>query len=100
MSVTLSHGEDSSYVRLEGAIDIADAAELKVALLEALERGKAVEVVLDETVSLDVTAVQLLWAAQREAQRAVLGPHFAVQVPQAVSAALADVGLKEHFTFS
>jgi anti-anti-sigma factor len=100
MSVALTHGENSSLVHLEGAIDISDAADLKVALLEALERGKAIEVALSSVAGLDVTAVQLLWAAQREAQRAAVALNFAGQVPEAVSAALADAGLKEHLAFS
>ncbi len=100
MSVALTHGEDSSLVHLKGAIDIADAAELKTVLLDALRRGSTIEVALDSATSLDVTAVQLLWAAQRGAQSAAVALHFAGPVPEAISAALADAGLKEHLAFS
>ena len=100
MSVALTHREDSSLVHLEGAIDIADAAPLKAVLLQALKRGNAIEVALDSATSLDVTAIQLLWAAQREAQRAAVACAFAGPVPEAVSAALADAGLKEYLAFS
>jgi len=100
MSVTLSHGEDSSCVRLEGTIDIGDAADLKTALLAALGPRNTVEVALDGVTGLDVTAVQLLWAAQREAQRVNVALHFSGRVPEAVRAVLADAGLKEHLEFS
>ncbi len=100
MSVFLNREEDSSRVRLDGVLDISDAAELKAVLLEALGRAKPVEVALDGASSLDVTAVQLLWAARREAETKAVPFHFAGDVAEAVSAALADVGLKEHLAFS
>ena len=99
MSVTLIRGEESSRVCLEGVVDIEDAAELKAFLIEALERGNAVEVVLDGVTGLDVTAVQLLWSAQQEAQRAAIALRFAGQLPEAVSALLSGVGLREHLEF-
>jgi anti-anti-sigma factor len=93
MSVTLSHGEDSSCVRLEGAIDIAGAAEMKTVLLEALNRRRPVKVALDGVTGLDITAVQLLWAAQHEAERAGVGFDFAGPIPETVFAALNGAGL-------
>ena len=95
MSIALTQGEDSSRVQLEGAIDIADAAELKSALLEALRRKKPVEVALDGVTSLDVTAVQLLWAARREAAKAAVRFDLPGGVPETVCAALADAGFRE-----
>ena len=100
MSINLHHGESSSRVRLEGVIDIADAAALKAVLVEALGRGKAVEVALENVTGLDVTAVQLIWSAQREAEKAALALHFSGSVPDAVSDALDDAGLKEHVVFA
>ncbi|HEY1802923.1 MAG TPA: STAS domain-containing protein [Terracidiphilus sp.] len=95
MSVTLSQGENASRVLLEGCIDIADAGELNAALLQALGSGKTVEVALENLTGLDVTAVQLLWAAQREAQRKSIAIRFAGTVPAQVLDALADMGLTE-----
>ncbi len=100
MSIALNQGEDSSRVLLEGAIDIADAEELKTVLLEALGRAKPVEVVLDGAASFDVTAVQLLWAARREAEKAAVRFDFSGGVAETVSAALADAGLREVFRVS
>jgi anti-anti-sigma regulatory factor len=65
-------------IRLTGCVDISAAAELKRVLMEALnsdlgsgpetERGLSIDVNALE--SVDVTAVQLLWAARRQAQAA------------------------------
>ena len=95
MSVTLNQEEDSSLVRLEDEIDIAGAAEMKAVLIEALNCGKRVKVALDKVVGLDVTAVQLLWVAGREAKRVGVELEFAGPIPEAVSAALNGAGFGE-----
>ena len=74
-------------------MDIAASAELKKALLEALSAGKKVSVNLGKATELDVTAVQLLWAAAREARG--LGVEFALdgqELPE-IRSALLDSGL-------
>jgi len=68
--VALSQEAETAMIWLEGAIDITTAGDLKAALLEAIEAGSAISVVVDTATDLDVTAVQLLWAANREAKRA------------------------------
>ena len=69
--------ETQSLIGLEGAIDIASAAELKKLLLEGLNSGREVRVSLAGATDLDVTAVQLLWAAEREASRSGVTCFFA-----------------------
>ena len=77
---------------LEGAVEIDQAAELKCRLEAALAGGGAVRVDLERTTELDVTAVQLLWAAGRAARAA--GIDFALAPPPAeVMAALAEADL-------
>lgn len=95
MSVTLSQSEDLIRVQLEGAIDIADAAEMKAVLVQALGFGRSVNVVLDGVMGLDVTAVQLLWAAHREAEKLGIGFNFQGKVPHSVSFILNDAGVGE-----
>jgi len=93
MPVTLKLTKTKSTVSLEGAIDIATSAELKKVLLEALSAGKKVSVALGKATDLDVTAVQLLWAARREACR--LGVEFALdgqELPE-IRSALLESGL-------
>ena len=67
MGVALEQGEESSTIRLEGAIDIALAGELRAALLAALTSGGELLIALGGATDLDVTAMQLLWAARRMA---------------------------------
>ena len=77
MSIALNESDESSLVRLDGAIDISSAADLKTALIGALQNGKQVCVSVEKASDLDVTAFQLLWAAKREAER--LGVPFALE---------------------
>jgi anti-anti-sigma regulatory factor len=95
VSIALEQNTDSSLIRLDGEIGIALAADLKQLLLEALGSGSAVRVSLEGATGLDVTAVQLLWAAEREARRA--GADFALTgaAPEPVLAALGNAGLFE-----
>jgi anti-anti-sigma regulatory factor len=92
MPVTLEQSETQRLIRLEGAINIACAAELKALLLRALGSGREVCVSLEGATELDVTAVQLLWAAEREAREAGNGFVFAGPVPESVSIALGHEG--------
>jgi anti-anti-sigma factor len=96
VSIILEQSESLSVIHLEGAVDIAAAAELKEALLKALEGPGEVLVSLeklDQAAGLDVTAVELLWAAGREAKKSGAAFSLVGQAPEEVSAALADAGL-------
>ncbi len=100
MSIALSQTEDASAIRLEGAIDISSAAELKAALLDAVKSGKRIDVSLAQAGDLDVTAVQLLWAAKREAeQNGVAFAHEGHPAEHARSL-LSDAGLDMLAVFS
>lgn len=94
MGIALEQSEESSVIRLEGAIDIACATELKKVFLDALASGNPVRVALDGCTDLDVTAVQLLWAAEHEARALALGFKLAGPVPEPVWAALKDAGFE------
>jgi hypothetical protein len=75
-------------------IDISCAAELKTTLLEALKPGKAMRLRLDPKADLDVTATQLLWAAERAAKASGITFTLAGQVPERVSATLKAAGFE------
>jgi anti-anti-sigma regulatory factor len=94
LAIVLEQHEALNVIRLEGVIDIALAAELKTTLLEALKSAKALRVALNADADLDVTAIQLLWAVEREAK--ALNVDFALDggVPETVSAALKDAGFE------
>lgn len=80
-------------IRLVGAIDITQAAELKTMLMEAIQQEKPIRVLLEGVTRLDITVVQLLWAAEREARLAGREFGLASEVPETVRAALRSAGL-------
>ncbi len=95
MGITLDESKSKAVISLEGAVDISSAAELKTLLLRALDSGKKVRVSLDKATVLDVTAVELLWAAEREASKASIKFSFSGPAPVEVSAALSQAGLQQ-----
>ena len=95
MPVTLEQKDALAFIQLEGAIDVGCAAELKELLMEKLKSSSAVYVSLESATGLDVTAVQLLWAAAREAQRLGVEFRFKGQMPEALRCGLAEVGMEE-----
>jgi len=96
VGINLDQSENSSVIRLEGAIDISAAAEFKKLLLQACGAGKEVRVALDGATDLDVTAVQLIWAARRWAERAGVDFTLSGAPPESVLSALGFAGL-QHF---
>jgi anti-anti-sigma regulatory factor len=94
LAVTLEQSDQGCTVRLEGEINIGVAAELKKVLIEALKSKKPVRIEFEGATGVGVTGVQLLWAAEREAERA--GVKFArmAGMPQAIAAAVAEAGLE------
>ena len=95
MPVTLKENETTSLIILQGAIDITSAGELKGLLLQALTAGKEMRVALDGVTALDVTTVQLMWAARREAKASGKGFAFEGQAPSAVISSLHDAGIED-----
>jgi anti-anti-sigma factor len=95
VSVSLEQGEAQCLMRLEGKIDINSAAELKKMLLVALQSGKEVRLDLGQATELDVTAIQLLWAADREARKS--GSRFAVSsiLSKSICTAMSEAGFAE-----
>ena len=93
MTTTLIEGETQCVIRIEGNVDIEGAAELKAMLLAAISSGKGVQINLEGASDLDVTAVQLLWSAAREAAKA--SSFVAVHVPEHIRCALREMGLRD-----
>jgi anti-anti-sigma factor len=93
LPATWEESESRNVIRLQGVVDIACAADLKKLLVDALGTGREVAVSLDGVTDLDVTAVQLLWAAARHAE--ATGVRFSLegQLSQPVAASLAEAGL-------
>jgi anti-anti-sigma factor len=98
MGIALDENGAQAVIGLDGAVDISSAAELKTLLQQALNSGKAVRVSLDKATDLDVTAVQLLWAAEREASKSGVDFSFAGPAPVEVCTALSEAGLQQFLT--
>jgi anti-anti-sigma factor len=100
VGIALSQTDDSSLIRLEGAVDISVAAELKAVLLRAIAKGNTIRISADAVSELDVTAFQLLWAACREAKRSGMNLVLAGETPEPVEKALSEVGLDARALFA
>lgn len=94
MPVTLDQNENFCLLRLEGEIDITSATELKTRLLQALASGRELRIDLEGATDLDVTAMQLLWAAEREARRSGMGMAVTGRIPKEISSATRDAGFE------
>lgn len=70
MAVIVDARDDIRYIRLTEAVDIAQAAELKSALIEAIMSSHRVCVQVASLTATDATIVQLLWAAVSHAKSA------------------------------
>ena len=94
MPIVFDQSDALCLIRLEGEVDIAGAAEVKKLLLQALASEKEVRVELERTTGVDVTALQLLYAAEREAERSGVTVTVVGHVPEAISVAVRDAGFE------
>ena len=81
------------YIRLSDAVDIAQAAELKRILMDAMALSSRVRIFVSGATAVDVTAVQLLWASVLHASLA--GTDLVVEGPlsKEVERSLACTGI-------
>jgi anti-anti-sigma regulatory factor len=91
---TLEQTESSTILQLQGTVDIASAAELKQILIDALGSGKPVRASLANATGLDVTAVQLLHAAERAALAAQTDFGYQGPLPERMVSALLQAGFE------
>ena len=92
MSVTMQRSETDLLIRLEDAVNVTSAEELKSLLLEGLVSGRDLHLDLERVEEIDVTVMQLLWAAGREADRK--GTRMVTRVSEAAAAAAREVGFE------
>jgi anti-anti-sigma factor len=92
--VTFDRSDAQPLIRLEGEIVIASARELRDALLEALAAQGGARISLERATGIDVTAVELLWAAEREAKASGVVLALEGPVPEAMRATLRQAGFK------
>jgi anti-anti-sigma regulatory factor len=84
--------ESQSVIRLAGELTLTSAAELKNLLLQGLASGNDLRLDLEQAEAIDITVMQLLWAAGREADRK--GASLAIQMSDAAATAARDAGFE------
>jgi anti-anti-sigma regulatory factor len=91
--VTIEQSGAVCFIRVEGEVTIAGGAGLKKILLEALGSGKELRLDMAGAIEVDITALQLLWAAEREARAS--GTAFTLEgaVPDDILATAIEAGL-------
>jgi len=86
MPVTLLRQETTWHLKLDNPVTVASAAELKEALVAWLSSGKDLELDLKNIEEIDLTVLQLLWAAART------GGKIVARASDAVRRAARDAG--------
>ena len=79
-------------IRLAGELTLTFAVELKNLLLQGLASGNDLRLDLEQAEEIDITLMQLLWAAGREADRK--GAGIAIQVSDAAATAAREAGFE------
>jgi anti-anti-sigma regulatory factor len=94
MALTLAQDGVLSHLVLEGSVSIAEAAELKAMLLEALDSGLGLRIDLEKARDLDICVLQLLWCAERQWRLANRGLALQGPLTDAVAASFANAGME------
>jgi anti-anti-sigma regulatory factor len=82
-------------IRLEGAIDISLAAQLKALLLESLFSEAEIQVDVQRATEVDITALQLLWAAARAARESGIACTLVGCIPKEISETASGAGFDQ-----
>ena len=90
LQIEVERLESHSVIRLQGELNVACAGELKRVLVATMAEGGDLQVDLEGVVAIDISILQLLWAARGEAKRN--GTDFAAGASEAVRWAARDAG--------
>ena len=88
--MTSTQNASWQVIQCEGEVGIAQAAELKNAIAAGLSEGRNIELDLRQVVEIDLTTLQVLVAAGREA--AAQEPRIVMRASDAVRAAARESG--------
>jgi anti-anti-sigma factor len=94
LPITCEESEGQVVLRLEGEIDVACSAELKSALVQGISSAKSLQINTERVSDLDITALQLFWAAKRDAEGRGAAFVLAKDVPEAVRNAIHEAGFE------
>jgi len=98
MSITVDESEARRVIRLGDNIDITSCVELKPILIEALSLPQDIEIDLTQASTLDVTAIQLLWATAHSAQRNHKHFSAAGPIPDHIGSLICEAGFDQFLT--
>ena len=90
MPVSVAQIDSQRLILLEGRVGVACAGELKRLLLEEISSGRNLCVDLERAEEIDFSILQLLWAAEREAERR--GIEMISRASEAAAGAARDAG--------
>ena len=93
MSLMLETNPAGCLLRLDGEITVNCAAELHRLLVEATSLGREVAVSFTPQAEIDVSAIQLLYAARRDTERTGGAIRAEGDLPAQIQAAFHDVGI-------
>lgn len=95
MSLRIDQSGAAGQVRLEGDLQLANAAECREVVLTALQSCRSLTVSLPGNSELDLAALQLLLAAETEASRIGVSCEYEAETAAIVAAAMAEAGVQE-----
>jgi anti-anti-sigma regulatory factor len=94
MPVILDRSTTPPVIDLQGEVNIRCAAELKDLLIQTLALAGPLHIDLSAIKEIDITAIQLLWAAEREARKAGKEFLFVGTIPEIILAIVNHAGLR------
>ena len=94
MPFVLDENSERSLVRLEGDVNIVEAEELKILLVRVSGTKKELCVSLEGVTDLDITAMQLLVATERDAVKCNVRFRIEGLVPNHICLAMAHAGFR------
>jgi anti-anti-sigma regulatory factor len=92
---TFEEQEAKAVLHLSGDINVAGSAELKQLFVQAFSTGKGVQLDLSAATNLDISAIQLLWAAARHAEKTKTSLTAAPTVPPELKGGVRDAGFED-----
>ena len=99
MSITCDESDARTILRIEGDFDVSSSAEMKRELIEAISSRKELQLDVTSVTDIDVTFIQLLWAAVREAEKEKITCTFVGQTPENIHCIIRESGF-ENFLVS
>ena len=95
MPITFESSESTCVIRFAGEIDVSCSSELKRMLMETVNSLKDLRLDLENASDLDITTMQLIWAAARDLENAGKSLMAYGQVPEPLHAAIREAGFEK-----